>query len=348
MDAMVTTALPPRPPLYTLDNNSNEMDISTAPPSCCPTPTTSPSLSQLLEKHSLPSTALTSIQELLISTAELAGAMMLTASPSTTPCSTTKKNTSDRVTQTDREIESFVASHLHTAYPQIPFLGEETSKKNQALTDAPTFVCDPIDGTLNFIHGFPNTAVSLALTIERRPVVGVVFNPFRGDLYMAVKAQGAFLRRATDQWHRLPLRGVPSPLPSLNDSLVGIEWGNERAGPNWALRSGMAHKLLLARQEGGAMVHSVRSSGSAALAFCSVAAGQLDLFWEGGCWVWDVCAGWIVLEEAGGIVASANPGDWEPEVEGRLYLAVRGAKRKEQEGIVREVWDLMGERRFVF
>ena len=96
------------------------------------------------------------------------------------------------------------------------------------------------------------------------------------------------------------------------------------------------------------MVHSIRSSGSAALDFCYVAAGRLDLFWEGGCWIWDVCAGWVILEEAGGMVASANPGNWNPELEGRCYLAIRGAKRKEQERVARELWGLMGDRKFVF
>jgi myo-inositol-1(or 4)-monophosphatase len=61
-----------------------------------------------------------------------------------------------------------------------------------------------------------------------------------------------------------------------------------------------------------------------------------------------VCAGWIILEEAGGIVASANPGDWDPTLEGRLYFAVRYAKREEQKGVVEELWGIVGDRKFVY
>jgi myo-inositol-1(or 4)-monophosphatase len=96
------------------------------------------------------------------------------------------------------------------------------------------------------------------------------------------------------------------------------------------------------------MVKSVRSSGSAALDFCYVAQGTLDFFWEGEVWIWNVCGGWIILEEAGGIVASANPGDWDPTLEGRVYFAVRAAKREKQNGVVEELWVIMGDRKFVY
>ena len=275
--------------------------------------------------------------------------MMLEADPSVTT-SSSKRNTSDRVTATDKAIEAMVQTRLAAAYPDFCFLGEETLKDGQTLTDDPTFVCDPIDGTLNFIHGFPNTAVSLALTVAKKPAIGVVYNPFRGDLFHAIKGRGAFLTRTSNSSTTttpLPLKQNPDPLASLNGCLVAIEWGSERSGPNWDLRSNVAAKLLSATSEGGAMVHSVRSSGSAALDFCYVAAGWMDLFWEGGCWIWDVCAGWCILEEAGGMVTGANPGEWEPSLEGRSYLAVRGAPAG-QVKVVEELWSHMGEREFVF
>jgi myo-inositol-1(or 4)-monophosphatase len=273
--------------------------------------------------------------------------MMLAADPSVTT-SVSKRNTSDRVTATDKAIETMVQKRLSNAYPEFCFLGEETFKDGQSLTDDPTFVCDPIDGTLNFIHGFPNTAISLALTVAKKPAIGVVYNPFRGDLFHAIKGRGAFLTRSANaSTTRLPIRQIPDPLSSLNDCLVAIEWGSERSGPNWDLRSNVATKLLSAKSQGGAMVHSVRSSGSAALDFCYVAAGWMDLFWEGGCWIWDVCAGWCILEEAGGMVAGANPGEWEPSLEGRSYLAVRGASAGQVQ-VVEELWSHIGEREFVF
>jgi myo-inositol-1(or 4)-monophosphatase len=240
-----------------------------------------------------------------------------------------------------------VQKRLTTQYPNFDFLGEETFKQGQELSDEPTFVCDPIDGTLNFIHGFPNTAISLALTVAKKPVVGVVYNPFRKDLFTAIKGGGAFLTRANGSRIALPVKQNPDPLESLNDCLVAVEWGNERLGPNWELRSSVAIKLLSSKVIGGAMAHSVRSNGSAALDFCYVAAGWFDMFWEGGCWIWDVCAGWLIVEEAGGIVVGASPGEWEPTLEGRSYFPVRAAPRGQRK-VVEEMWSCMGGRRFVF
>ncbi|OCK83005.1 myo-inositol-1-monophosphatase [Lepidopterella palustris CBS 459.81] len=289
---------------------------------------------------------LNEIRDTLVHVANAAGEMMLSADPSV-DTSESKKNSSDRVTATDKAVEAMVKACLTTAYPDFEFLGEESFKVGQKLSDSPTFVCDPIDGTLNFIHGFPNTAISLALTVAKKPVVGVVLNPFRQELYTAIKGQGAFLRKPNGSVHRLPTRQHPDPLTGLNGCLVAVEWGSERSGPNWDLRTDMTRKLMSAKSVGGAMCHSIRSSGSAALDFCYVAAGQMDLFWEGGCWIWDICAGWIILEEAGGLVASANPGDWEPSLEGRLYLAIRGAPSGQKQ-VVEELWQCMEGQKFVF
>lgn len=125
----------------------------------------------------------------------------------------------------------------------------------------------------------------------------------------------------------------------MQNALVALEWGNERRGNNWAVKSQLFAALAAAKEEGGAMVQSIRSLGSAALNVCAVADGSIDVYWQAGCWVWDVAAGWIILEEAGGLVAGANPGDWTPRVDGRKYLFVRGAAgRAGQEGVVEEVW----------
>lgn len=87
------------------------------------------------------------------------------------------------------------------------------------------------------------------------------------------------------------------------------------------------------------MVHSIRSLGSAALNICAVATGSIDLYWEGGCWAWDVCAAWVILSEAGGIMAGGLQGDWDPAIDGRAYLAVRPAPNGQgQKEIVEELW----------
>ncbi|KAI8939210.1 hypothetical protein NX059_005040 [Plenodomus lindquistii] len=313
------------------------------------TPSQTPSFALTLANHNLTEQDLQNVHDLLISIATAAGKILLEAEHAFLVSASTKNNTSDLVTKYDKEVEEMVASRTHAAYPFFSFLGEESSASGTTLTSAPTFVCDPIDGTLNFSKGVPNCAISLALTVGKKPVVGVVYNPFRGDLYTAIKNRGAFLTKiSTGAKFKLPLQQVPAPMPSLNSCLIAVEWGNQRSGPNWALRTSVHNALLTSKSEGGAMCKSIRSNGSAALDFCYVANGMLDAFWEGGVWVWDICAGWIILEEAGGIVASANPGDWEPSLEGRLYFAVRAAKREEQVGVVEELWGIMGERRFVY
>ncbi|CAN9398979.1 unnamed protein product [Alternaria alternata] len=312
-------------------------------------PALSTDFNAVLVKYSLTHQDLKEVESVLIDVATEAGNIMVAAEYSLIMTAQTKNNTSDLVTVFDKQIEDMAEARLQKAYPSFYFLGEETFKAGTKLANEPTFVVDPIDGTLNFTQGVPNCAISLALTLDKKPVVGVVFNPFRGDMYHAVKGQGAFLTRpTTGNTVKLPVQQNPKPMPSLNSCLVAVEWGNQRKGPNWALRTSVHNTLLTSKDEGGAMCKSVRSNGSAALDFCYVAHGMLDAFWEGGVWSWDVAAGWCILEEAGGIVASANPGDWDPTLEGRLYFAVRNAKPEEQKAVVEELWGLMGDRKFVF
>lgn len=225
------------------------------------------------------------------------------------------------------------APNSHPALPSR-FHGEETYDPAHPLTDAPTFIVDPIDGTVNFVHGFPCACVSLGFAVGRVPTVGVVYNPSTKSLYSAIRGKGAFLNRET----RLPLRGDDvEPLSGLANALIAIEWGSDRSGQNWETKIRTFEKLGQCKENGGAMVRSMRSMGSAALNLCAVAEGTLDLYWEGGCWEWDVCAGWVILAEAGGIMVDGNPGGWETRLDGRKYMAVRGAPAGQKE-IVEEFW----------
>ena len=106
---------------------------------------------------------------------------------------------------------------------------------------------------------------------------------------------------------------------------------------NWDVKTRTFAKLGAPKEVGGSMVHSLRSLGSAALNMCGVAAGTMDVYWEAGCWAWDVAAAWVILKEAGGLVVDGNPGGWQPEVDGRSYLAVRAAPSGQRE-IVEELW----------
>ncbi|PHH85049.1 hypothetical protein CDD83_987 [Cordyceps sp. RAO-2017] len=284
---------------------------------------------------------LQAIHDEMVSLAYEAGRTILAADPLSIDMGT-KLNSVDIVTEVDKAVEKMVSARLSAAFPSVAFMGEETYKPGVRLSPEPTFVVDPIDGTTNFIHSMPSACISLSLAVDRRPAVGIIYNPWQDVLFTAITGRGAHMTRlkgTTPQ--KLPLARAPRPLQGLGASLVAVEWGSDRDGPNFDLKVDVFQKLARSRETGGAMVHSLRSMGSAALNLAAVAAGQLDAYWEGGCWAWDVCAGWCILNEAGGRMVSGNPGDWDPPLDGRVYLAVRGAPSGQGE-LVREMWDLIG------
>ncbi|KAI0022686.1 inositol monophosphatase [Xylariomycetidae sp. FL0641] len=292
------------------------------------------------------------IQDLMVAVAHEAGQMMLSANPTDIDTGT-KLNSADIVTETDKAVEKHVSTRLAGTYPSFAFVGEETYEAGVTkVTDAPTFIVDPIDGTTNFVHGFPHACISLGLAVGRAPAVGVVYNPWLDTLYTAIRGRGAAMTvgargGANDgkgRVSRLPLAQSPAPLGALDRALVAVEWGSQRDGANYAVKTEVFRRLCASKETGGAMVHSLRSLGSAALNLCAVAAGQLDLYWEGGCWAWDVCAGWCILNEAGGRMVSGNPGGWQPQIDERKYLAVRGAPAG-QEDIIKAFWDVVGDGR---
>ena len=219
---------------------------------------------------------------------------------------------------------------------------------------------DPIDGTTNFVHAHPYIAISMAFAHKQRALVGVVYNPFTQHLYSAIRGHGAFLTapklpasqpptnissmsdasigeykvESTYERRKLPLRS-PTALPNLSNALIAVEWGNERSGSNWECKTATFSALAGDASTGGAMVHSLRSLGGAALNMCAVAKGDVDIYWEGGCWAWDVAAGWVIVEEAGGMVVGGNKGEWEPKVDSRRYLALRAGGSNDN---VEEFW----------
>lgn len=243
-----------------------------------------------------------------------------------------KKNAVDLVTEVDKAVEVLVNKELKSKYPDFEFMGEESFVPGKTiLTSSPTFIVDPIDGTTNFVHFFPHACISLGLAIDKKPVVGVIFNPFLNQLYTGVKGKGSYLNG-----EKLPLRS-PSSL-NLQGSLCAIEWGSDREGHNYESKLATFRSLSASVDQGGAFVHGFRSMGSAALNLGAVAAGVCDSYWEGGCYAWDVCAGWVILEEAGGRMVSGNKGEWSPSVTNRVYLAVRGASDADQRKYVEGYW----------
>eukprot|EP00249_Psilotum_nudum_P016242 c25741_g2_i1 orf=384-1205(-) len=195
----------------------------------------------------------------------------------------------DLVTETDKACEELIFHHIKQAYPSHELIGEETTATfgSFKLTDSPTWIVDPLDGTTNFVHRFPFVCVSIGLTIEKVPTVGVVYNPIMNELFTAVKHRGAFLN------------GSPisvSPQNEMVQALLACEAGTKRDKETVDLSTCRINNLLF-------KVRSLRMTGSCALDLCGVACGRLDIFYElgfGG--PWDVAAGVLIVQEAGGLV----------------------------------------------
>ncbi|KAJ7897214.1 hypothetical protein B0H14DRAFT_2677365 [Mycena olivaceomarginata] len=259
-----------------------------------------------------------------------------------------KKNSVDLVTEYDVRVEELVKKEIAQKYPTFKFIGEESysAGSRPPLTDEPTFCVDPIDGTTNFIHGFPFVCISLGLIYKRRPVLGVIYNPFLDHLYTGIKGKNSYLTKGKGQPLKLPLSSPPKPLPSLSQALIAVEWGSDRVGKTIDSKASGFGRLAgdpAQGVQGGKMAHSLRSMGSAALNFAMVAQGGLDLYWEVGCWPWDVCAGIVIAEGAGGIVtgshdvfsatsSGASFGDVTEDIlTGRKYIVVRAIGETEGE-----------------
>ena len=137
------------------------------------------------------------------------------------------------------------------------------------------------------MHGFPHSCVSIGFIFSKRPVLGVLYNPFLDQLYTAYKNGGAFLAQCGRPPVRLPLAQPPPPLPSLSQALIGVEWGSDRSA-DLVHKKGESFKRLAGDPKTGVdrgkMAHSLRSLGSAALNYGMVAQGGLDIYWEIGTW----------------------------------------------------------------
>ena len=200
-----------------------------------------------------------------------------------------EKAANDFVTDIDRVAERRIIDTIRRSYPDHAFLAEESGAHGRSDFE---WIIDPLDGTANFIHGFPHLAVSIGVRHRGRIEHGVVFDPLRQELFTASRGSGAQLNerriRAASKSH---LKGA-----LLGGGLVSREIG--RLEPYLA--------TLKALMSGSALV---RRSGSAALDLAYVAAGRLDGFWQLGLSPWDIAAGVLLVQEAGGIVTEPSGGD---------------------------------------
>ncbi|KAK0199202.1 hypothetical protein DFS33DRAFT_1369870 [Desarmillaria ectypa] len=235
-----------------------------------------------------------------------------------------KKNSVDLVTEYDVKVEELVKKKISETYPSFKFIGEESyaAGSRPEWTEEPTFCVDPIDGTTNFVHGFPWVCISIGLIYKRH---------FRTGSYVTHGGPSGTPRK-------LPFASSPKPLASLSQAQIAVEWGNDRASKPLTSRSESFHLIAGDPSNGvvgGRMAHSLRSIGSSAMNFAMVAQGGLDMYWEIGCWPWDVSAGVLIAQEAGGLVTGSHKvyaetkdtpafGDvGEAILIGRKYIVVR-------------------------
>ena len=193
------------------------------------------------------------------------------------------KGAADLVTEVDLAAEKEIIAILSEAFPDHQVVGEE-SGVGEGQSDYIWWI-DPIDGTTNFVHGYPFYSISVALEYRGESIVGIVYDPTRNELFQAVKGRGTFLN------------GTPvtvSAVETLNDSLLATGFPYDRNRRKQALD--IAARLL-------ERVQGVRRDASAALDLAYVAAGRLDGFWEFGLKPWDTAAGRLLVEEAGGKVS---------------------------------------------
>ncbi len=212
----------------------------------------------------------------------------------------TKSTITDLVTDVDRAVETLIAGRIRAERPGEEIVGEEGPAAAAALrrVDAglpatESKICwyvDPIDGTTNFVYGYPAYAISLGVEVDGRGVVGVVHNLANGETFTAAEGRGAFL-----DGQRIQVSGNAE----LATTLIGTGFAYD---PEYRARQGAVLARLLGR------VRDVRRSGSAALDLCSVACGRLDAYYEQPLAPWDYAAGDVIVREAGGFTGSIGGG----------------------------------------
>jgi myo-inositol-1(or 4)-monophosphatase len=222
-----------------------------------------------------------------IKAARAAGAIINRASLDVDRLTVTSKGPNDFVTEVDQAAERIIIETLLTAYPDHAILAEESGRSMGSHTSDYVWIIDPLDGTTNFIHGFPQYAVSIALAFKGKVEQAVVYDPARNDLFYATKGRGAFMN---DKRLRVSKR------IRLADALIGTGFPF-RKGDNFKRYMKIFEELM-------PLCAGLRRPGAAALDLCYVAAGWYDAFFETGLHPWDVAAGSLIVTEAGGLVGN--------------------------------------------
>jgi len=220
-----------------------------------------------------------------IKAARRAGQIISRASLDVDRITVTAKRQSDFVTEVDKAAEAAIIEVLREAYPNHAILAEESGATGPAQAEY-QWIIDPLDGTTNFIHGFPQYAISIALAHNGQITQAVVFDPERNELFTASKGRGAFLN---DRRIRVSKRA------KLDEALIGTGF------PFRVLDHVDTYCAIFKELTG--KTAGMRRPGAAALDLAWVACGRMDGFWEFGLAPWDMAAGTLLITEAGGLAA---------------------------------------------
>ncbi|MGP6173019.1 inositol monophosphatase family protein [Corynebacterium sp. A21] len=220
---------------------------------------------------------------------------------------TTKSSAVDPVTVVDTMAEDFIADRLESLRPEDGIIGEEGSSRESV--SGVSWVVDPIDGTVNFLYGLPQYAVSIGAAIDGEVVAGAVVNVVTGAVYSAARGEGA-TRRLGAQVRELQVNEVTDPAQVL--LATGFSYSSARRRAQAEVLTGILP-----------VVRDIRRMGSAALDFCAVAEGSVDAYYEHGINCWDYAAGAIIAAEAGAVVKV--PSLSTPGVAGEISFAAAGS-----------------------
>jgi len=201
-----------------------------------------------------------------------------------------EKKPNDYVTEIDQAVEREIIKVIRKAYPKHGILAEESG---ESPGEEYQWIIDPIDGTRNFIHGFPHFAISIGVRYRNKIEYGVIYDPIRDELFSAVRGKGA---RLNDRKIRV------SGCKSLKNSLIGTGFAHRHKTEYPEAFNQIAANLLPACGD-------IRRAGAATLDLAYVACGRLDGFWEMGLQIWDMAAGSLLVKEAGGLVTDPQGGD---------------------------------------
>ncbi|MBZ8138717.1 inositol monophosphatase [Rubrivivax gelatinosus] len=233
------------------------------------------------------STAIHPMLNIAVKAARAAGSIINRAALDLDVLKVGSKGPNDFVTEVDRAAEQAIIETLLDAYPGHGILAEESGREHGSRDSEFVWIIDPLDGTTNFLHGFPVYAVSIALAHRGVVQQAVVYDPTRNDLFYASRGRGAYVN---DRRLRVSKR------TRLSDSLVGTGFPF-RKGDNFKRYVKMFEEVMQS-------CAGLRRPGAAALDLCYVAAGYYDGFFETGLSPWDIAAGSLIITEAGGLIGN--------------------------------------------